>query len=46
MRFNEDTIAALIDIAWWDWNIADIVANESAIVGADLDTLKHIAGRS
>lgn len=46
MRFDADTIAALCEIAWWDWDIADIVASERAIVGADLDALEKIAGRS
>ena len=46
IRFDADTVAALIEIAWWDWDIADIVANESAIVGADLQALMNVAGQS
>jgi virginiamycin A acetyltransferase len=44
MRFDGDTIAALLEIAWWDWDIARIVAQEAAIVGADLAKLRSAAG--
>ena len=40
MRFDDATIAALLDIVWWDWDIARIVAQEAAIVGADLAKLR------
>lgn len=40
MRFAADTIARLLDIAWWDWDIARIAAHEAAIVGADLPALE------
>ncbi|SFR61248.1 virginiamycin A acetyltransferase [Yoonia tamlensis] len=43
MRFDPETIAALLEIAWWDWDIATITAQEAAIVGADLAALR--AGR-
>lgn len=43
MRFNAATIAALNEIAWWDWDIDRIVANEAAIVGADLAALQRAA---
>ena len=40
MRFDADTIAALLEIAWWDWDIARIVGHEADIVGADLSKLR------
>ena len=43
MRFDGDTIAALQEIAWWDWDIDRIVAQEAAIVGADLVKLRAAA---
>ena len=39
MRFGSDTIVRLNEIAWWDWNIEKILANEAAIVGRDLEAL-------
>ena len=44
MRFDAETIAALRDIAWWEWEIDRITANEAAIVGADLAKLRAAAG--
>lgn len=43
MRHDEATIAALNQVAWWDWPIADIRAQEAAIVGADLNKLRRAA---
>ncbi len=42
MRFEPNTIAALNEIAWWDWDIGKILANEAAITGADIDRLLAI----
>ncbi|MEO9864243.1 MAG: CatB-related O-acetyltransferase [Yoonia sp.] len=39
-RFDDVTIAELLDIAWWDWPIEKVQANEAAIVGADLAALR------
>lgn len=39
MRFDEETVARLLDIAWWDWDAARITRNLDAIRGADLDLL-------
>ena len=39
-RFDDVTIAALLDIAWWDWPIAHITKHEAAICNADLDALR------
>ena len=43
MRFDDATIAALCEIAWWDWDIETVVANERAIVGADLGALQAVS---
>lgn len=42
MRFDDATIAALNEIAWWDWPIEVIRAHEAAIVGADLTALQSV----
>lgn len=39
MRFDAETIAALLAIAWWDWDIERIARNRSAIEQADLAAL-------
>ncbi len=41
MRFPEETIAELLKIAWWDWNIEKITRNLELIVSADLDALRN-----
>ena len=43
MRFDADTIAALLEIAWWDWPIDRILAHEAAICGGDLAALRDQA---
>lgn len=43
MRFDDNTIAALNEFAWWDWGIEKILAHEDAIVGADLAALRVAA---
>ena len=42
-RFASETIARLLEIAWWDWPIARILAHEAAICGADLAALERAA---
>lgn len=42
-RFDEATIATLLDLAWWDWPLDVIEANIAAITGADIDALKAAA---
>jgi len=39
-RFPPETIAQLLDIAWWHWDVAKISQHLSAIVGADLAALQ------
>ena len=42
-RFDDQTIDALLDIPWWDWDAEKISRNLNAIRGADLDALKAAA---
>lgn len=42
-RFDETTIAALLELAWWDWSAAKITAHLDAIVGCDIHSLQAIA---
>lgn len=42
-RFAEDVIAALLAIRWWDWPVAQIEANLTAITGADIEALRRVA---
>lgn len=39
-RFDEETIAGLLEIKWWDWPIETINKNIAAIVGCNLHELK------
>jgi virginiamycin A acetyltransferase len=39
-RFDDATIRALLEIRWWDWDVAKITRNLPAICGADLDILR------
>jgi virginiamycin A acetyltransferase len=39
-RFDDATIARLLEIAWWDWPIERILAAEAAICGADIAALE------
>lgn len=38
-RFNNETIEALLEIAWWNWEIEKISANLQHITSADIDAL-------
>ncbi len=38
-RFDDETIATLLNIQWWNWPIDKINRNLSGIVGAQLETL-------
>ena len=42
-RFDAATIAALVDVAWWDWPVAGISRNLDAIRGQDLAALGRAA---
>jgi virginiamycin A acetyltransferase len=39
-RFPDETIDALLKIAWWNWDIEKITRNLEKIVGADIEALK------
>lgn len=43
MRFDEQTIAALLDIRWWDWPVEKITRHLPAISGSDIEALKAAA---
>ena len=40
LRFDEATIARLLEIAWWDWPVDKITRNLDAIRGADIERLE------
>ncbi|TYC49150.1 CatB-related O-acetyltransferase [Rhodobacterales bacterium] len=40
LRFDEETIERLLDIAWWDWPADKVARHLGAIRGADLDLLE------
>ena len=40
-RFDESTRAALLRIAWWNWNAEKITRNVRAICSSDLDALRR-----
>lgn len=44
-RFDEDTIARLLALAWWDWPVSRIEAALPAIMAADVAALETIARR-
>ena len=39
-RFDDEVVAALLAIRWWDWPVDIITRNLHAIVGADLGLLR------
>ncbi len=44
-RFQDDEIARLMAVRWWDWPIDRILANEAAICGGDVATLERVAAK-
>jgi virginiamycin A acetyltransferase len=42
MRFDDATVAKLLEIAWWDWEPAQIMLHVQAIAGGDLAALQRI----
>ncbi len=40
MRFSVEVVNELLSIRWWDWSAEKITQNLSAIVGADLNSLR------
>ncbi len=43
MRFQDSVIARLCDLAWWDWPIDHILAQEKLICSNDFDALEAAA---
>ncbi len=43
MRFSDEVIARLLDIAWWDWPIEQVTRHLRAIVSADIEALERTA---
>lgn len=39
-RFDEPTVAALLEIRWWDWEVERITRNLAAITGTDIERLR------
>ncbi len=44
-RFSDAEVLRLNALAWWDWPIETILANESLICGADVGALERVAPR-
>jgi virginiamycin A acetyltransferase len=40
-RFADDVIQALLEVAWWNWNIEKITRNLDQIVAANIDALRN-----
>jgi virginiamycin A acetyltransferase len=40
-RFEDDVIQALLEVAWWNWNIEKITRNLEKIVAAEIDALRN-----
>lgn len=41
LRFDAQTIEALLELAWWDWPIEKITRHEVEICGANLAALRR-----
>jgi virginiamycin A acetyltransferase len=39
-RFSNEIVAALLEIAWWNWDLEKITRNLATIVSADIEALK------
>jgi virginiamycin A acetyltransferase len=42
-RFGDDVVAALLEIAWWNWDVEKITRNLESIAGADIGALRRAA---
>lgn len=40
-RFDDETVQALVDSRWWDWDIEKITHNLKAICGSDIEALRR-----
>lgn len=43
MRFSDETIARLLDLAWWNWPVERITRHLREIVSADIEALERAA---
>jgi virginiamycin A acetyltransferase len=41
-RFDAETIADLLALAWWDWPVGQIAQAEAALLSGDVEALKRI----
>lgn len=46
MRFDDNTIKRLLQIAWWDWDIEKINRHLPLICSPDIDQLENVQGSS
>jgi virginiamycin A acetyltransferase len=40
MRYPDDVIDELLELAWWDWPLSKIEANLPALTGGDMAALR------
>jgi len=40
-RFEDEVIRALLEVAWWNWDIQKITRNLEKIVAADIEALRN-----
>lgn len=40
-RFNDDEVAQLLEIKWWDWDIEKITRNIDKIMESDIQALRE-----
>ncbi|MGV1906790.1 CatB-related O-acetyltransferase [Agrobacterium cavarae] len=43
MRYGDDVIAQLLQLAWWDWSLEKIEANLEALTTGDMGRLRNAA---
>jgi virginiamycin A acetyltransferase len=41
-RFDEETIAFLLELAWWDWSLDKLTENLQAITTGDIAALRQV----
>lgn len=41
-RFDDETIAKLLEIQWWNWEIEKIIENYNAIMDCNLEKLSNV----
>lgn len=43
-RFNDEAIGLLLQLKWWDWEVAKVKENVTALMSGDIRVLKKLAG--